>query len=77
VQPSLFIDAGSVFGAKENGLLSGEALSGNSAKPRVSVGAGLSLATPVGKLRLDFAKPLVKQPGDRAKIFSISFGAAM
>jgi Omp85 superfamily domain len=77
LQPSLFVDAGSVFGAKSNRLLPGEQLLGNSAKPRVSAGVGLAMKTPAGTLRLDFARALVKQPGDRSQAFSISFGAAI
>jgi outer membrane protein assembly complex protein YaeT len=77
LQPSLFVDAGSVFGARRSGLLPGETLIGNSAKPRVTVGVGLSLNTPAGKLRLDFARPIVKQSGDRSRMFSISFGSAV
>jgi outer membrane protein assembly factor BamA len=77
LQPSLFVDAGSVFGARRVSLLPGEALIGNSAKPRVTLGVGLSLDTPAGKLRLDFARPIVKQNGDRSRMLSISFGSAV
>jgi outer membrane protein assembly factor BamA len=77
LQPSLFVDAGSVFGAKSNRLLPGEQLFGNSAKPRVSAGVGLAMKTPAGTLRLDFARALVKQSGDRTQAFTISFGAAI
>ncbi len=77
LRASAFVDAGSVFGARNAGLLPNETLLGNSAKPRVAAGVGLALNTPVGRLRLDFAKPLIKQAGDRTKLFSISFGAAI
>jgi outer membrane protein assembly factor BamA len=77
LQTFAFVDAGSVFGAKSSGLLPSETLIGNSAKPRVAVGIGLALNTPAGKLRIDFAKPIVKQFGDRSKMLSISFGAAI
>ena len=77
LQPKLFIDAGSVFGAKSNRMLLGEQLLGNSAKPRVSAGVGLAMKTPAGTLRIDFAHALVKQAGDRTQAFSISFGAAL
>ncbi len=77
LQPSVFVDVGSAFGARRTGLLAGESLIGNSAKPRVSVGVGLAMNTPAGKLRLDFAHPLVKQFGDRSRVFSISFGASI
>jgi outer membrane protein assembly factor BamA len=77
VRPGIFVDAGSVFSASKGSLLPGETLIGNSARPRLSVGIGLALNTPAGKLRIDFAKPVLKQEGDRAKMLSISFGAAM
>lgn len=77
LQPGLFVDVGSVFAASGDRLLPGESLIGNSPKPRVSVGLGLALGTPAGKLRLDFVKPLAKQQGDRPKFFAISFGTAI
>jgi hypothetical protein len=77
VRPGVFIDAGSVFAADKSGLLPGEKLLGNSAKPRISLGIGLAMRTPVGRLRIDFAKPILKQDGDRTKMLSISFGAAI
>lgn len=77
IEPSVFVDAGSVFGVRSLTLLPGESLLGNSSRPRVALGVGLALNTPAGKLRLDFAKPVMKQPGDRTKSFSITFGAAL
>lgn len=77
VQPSVFVDAGSVFDVKGLRLLPGETLYGNSAKPRVSAGFGLTMKTPGGTLRLDLARPLARQSGDRPKTFSITFGAAV
>ncbi len=77
VQPGIFVDAGSVFLASKNRLLPGETLIGNSPKPRVSVGVGLALNTPAGKLRVDFVRPIVKQEGDRPKLLSISFGTSL
>ncbi len=77
LEPCAFVDAGSVFGASRSGLASGETLIGNSSRPRVSVGFGLALNTPAGKLRIEFARPIIKQFGDRARSLSISFGAAI
>lgn len=76
VSPSLFVDAGSVFGASKAELLPGERLIGNSAKPRVAVGVGLSFNAGPGKLRFNLAQPVVRQNGDRAKTFSIALGTA-
>jgi hypothetical protein len=76
VSPSVFVDAGSVFGASKAALLPGERLIGNSPKPRVAVGFGLSFNAGPGKLRFNIAQPVVRQRGDRAKTFSISLGTA-
>ena len=76
VSPSVFVDAGSVFGASKAELLPGERLIGNSPKPRVAVGVGLSFNAGPGKLRFNIAQPVVRQQGDRAKSFSIALGTA-
>ncbi len=76
VSPSIFVDAGSVFGAKKSELGPGEVLIGNSAKPRVAVGFGVSFNVSPGKLRFNVAQPVARQAGDRSKIFSITFGTA-
>ena len=76
-QPGVFVDVGSVFSPDKDKLLPGEILIGHSPKPRVSVGLGLALGTPAGKLRIDIVKPVVKQQGDRAKFFAISFGTSI
>lgn len=47
---------------------------GNSWKPRVSVGFGVSWNSPFGPLRIDIAKALVKQKGDDTKLFSFNVG---
>jgi outer membrane protein insertion porin family len=47
---------------------------GNSWKPRVSVGFGVSWNSPFGPLRIDIAKALVKQPGDDTKLFTFNVG---
>lgn len=41
---------------------------------RLSVGAGLSWASPFGPLRIDFAVPLLKEDFDREENFRFSFG---
>uniref|UniRef100_UPI0035AEB91D BamA/OMP85 family outer membrane protein n=1 Tax=Sphingopyxis sp. TaxID=1908224 RepID=UPI0035AEB91D len=76
VSPSLFVDAGSVFGAKKSELLPGELLIGNAARPRVAVGIGLSFNVSAGKLRFNIARPVARQAGDRSQTFSITFGTA-
>jgi hypothetical protein len=76
VTPSVFVDAGSVFGASKNELIAGERLIGNSAKPRVAVGLGLAFNAGPGQLRFSLAQPVVRQEGDRSRKFSISLGTA-
>ncbi|KTE14967.1 hypothetical protein ATE71_07630 [Sphingopyxis sp. H115] len=76
VSPSIFVDAGSVFGASKGELIAGERLIGNSPKPRVAVGFALAFNAGPGKLRFNIAQPVVRQEGDRAKKFSISLGTA-
>ena len=76
VTPSVFVDAGSVFGASKNELITGERLIGNSAKPRVAVGLGLAFNAGPGQLRFSLAQPVVRQEGDRSRKFSISLGTA-
>lgn len=74
--PSVFVDAGSVFGARKSELAAGEMLIGNSATPRAAVGIGMTFNLAPGKLRFSVAQPVKRQQGDRSKIFAISFGTA-
>ncbi|TZG29093.1 outer membrane protein assembly factor BamA [Sphingomonas montanisoli] len=47
---------------------------GDSAKPRVAVGVGVNWNSPFGPFRIDVAKALLKEPGDRAKLFTFNVG---
>jgi len=47
---------------------------GNSAKPRLAVGFGISWNSPFGPFRIDIAKALLKEPGDDDKLFSFNIG---
>ncbi len=47
---------------------------GNTPKPRVSVGIGVNWNSPFGPFRLDFAKVLMKAPGDDIKTFTFNVG---
>ena len=47
---------------------------GNSWKPRVAVGIGFNWNSPFGPFRIDFAKTLLKQPGDDTKSFTFNVG---
>ena len=47
---------------------------GNSAKPRVSIGVGVSWNSPFGPFRFDLAKALKKVEGDETQIFQFNVG---
>jgi outer membrane protein insertion porin family len=49
---------------------------GNTAKPRISVGAGVNWNSPFGPFRIDIAKALTKAEGDDTKLFSFNVGTA-
>jgi outer membrane protein insertion porin family len=51
-----------------------EFFSGNSPKPRLSIGVGVNWQSPFGPLRIDIAKALLKQDGDETKLFSFNVG---
>jgi len=47
---------------------------GDSPSPRMAVGAGVSWNSPFGPLRIDIAKDLLSQEGDRVKLFQFNIG---
>jgi outer membrane protein insertion porin family len=47
---------------------------GDSWKPRVAVGIGVNWNSPFGPFRIDFAKVLLKRPGDDVKTFTFNVG---
>jgi outer membrane protein insertion porin family len=49
-------------------------LSGNSPKPRISVGIGFSWQSPFGPFRIDLSKQLMKQLGDRTQTLQFNVG---
>ena len=51
-----------------------ESFLGDSPRPRVSVGVGVNWNSPFGPLRIDFAKVLLKSPGDATKTFTFNVG---
>jgi outer membrane protein insertion porin family len=62
-----FVDAGNVFSESANYSL---------ADLRASTGVGISWISPVGPLRLGFAKPLRKEAGDRIQTLQFQIGTA-
>lgn len=69
VQGRWFMDTGSLKSVDEHG--SGI---GDSGLLRASTGFGLTWATPLGPLAIDYAKAIVKEDYDRTENFRISFG---
>ncbi len=51
-----------------------EFFSGDSPKPRVSVGIGVNWNSPFGPFRIDVAKALLKVKGDKTKLFTFNVG---
>ena len=49
---------------------------GNSWKPRLAVGVGFNWNSPFGPFRIDFAKVLLKRPGDDIKSFTFNVGTS-
>jgi outer membrane protein insertion porin family len=47
---------------------------GNTPKPRAAIGIGVNWNSPFGPFRIDFAYPILKQPGDDTKRFSFNVG---
>jgi outer membrane protein insertion porin family len=80
ISGAVFADAGSLWGASINGLQEGcgggntEVCLADSSKIRASVGASLMWASPVGPIRMDFAKVLSQESYDEEQFFR--FGAA-
>jgi len=62
-----FVDAGNVFGENEQYRLN---------DLRVSTGLGISWISPVGPLRIAYAVPLRKQPGDRIERLQFQIGTS-
>ncbi len=80
LRPSIFTDIGAVFKVPTPDLTPSpdntfrEFFLGDSPKPRLSVGAGVSWNSPFGPFRFDLAKALLKQEGDKDKLFQFNVG---
>lgn len=66
-----FVDAGMVSG--NNG---GLAINDNASALRASTGVGISWISPVGPLRLAFAKPIKKYDGDKIQTMQFQIGTS-
>ena len=71
IQISTFADIGSLEGIDPGSLHSSYF---NSGKPRASVGVGLSWDSPMGPLRFDLSKPILKEPYDITETFQFNIG---
>ncbi|GEQ96833.1 hypothetical protein JCM17844_04700 [Iodidimonas gelatinilytica] len=76
VQASLYLDAASLFELSNDFDFEGEAVFGDTAEPRVSVGVGVAWESPFGPFRIDFAKILKSQPFDDTKSFQFNVGTS-
>ncbi|MEO8618559.1 MAG: outer membrane protein assembly factor BamA [Sphingomicrobium sp.] len=74
--PVIFLEPGQSCPATGYFLTPGfkESFTGNSPKPRLSIGVGVNWQSPFGPLRIDIAKALLKQEGDQTKLFSFNVG---
>ena len=66
---AVFVDVGSLTEIDATGpdLL-------DEASPRLSVGVGINFRSPIGPIRLDFSRALIKEDFDRTENFRFSFG---
>ena len=65
-----FVDAGSLFDSDDSG-----ANVADESSLRASAGVGVFWQSPVGPIRIDFAKAFLKESYDEEEIFRINFGA--
>ena len=66
---AIFTDIGSLFSIDDTGP---ELVDESS--PRLSIGAGINFRSPLGPIRLDFARALIKEDFDRTESFRFSLG---
>ena len=66
---AIFLDVGTLTTIDESGpdLL-------DESSPRLSLGVGINFRSPLGPIRLDFARALIKEDFDRTENFRFSFG---
>jgi outer membrane protein insertion porin family len=76
VQASVYVDAASLFGLSGRTDFEGEAVFGDTAEPRISVGVGVAWESPFGPFRIDFSKILKSQPFDDTKSFQFNVGTS-
>jgi outer membrane protein insertion porin family len=81
LQAAAFFDIGSLWKVDINPAVippgeQANRILGNSPKPRMAVGIGVSWNSPFGPFRIDISKPLNKQPGDQTETFQFNVGTS-
>jgi len=76
VRASLFADAASLFEISDDREFPNEAIFGDTAEPRFSVGIGISWESPFGPFRVDLAKTLNDRPFDDTKTLQFNVGTS-
>lgn len=76
LRASAFVDIGSLWKVDLNPAFGENPANivGNSARPRVAAGVGVSWNSPFGPFRIDLAKALSKQTGDETEFFQFNIG---
>jgi len=71
----IFTDVG-VLGKMDEPIIAGDSVA-NDASLHISVGVGVTWASPFGPVRLDFAEPVMRQPYDKVQHIHFSFGTKL
>jgi outer membrane protein insertion porin family len=74
VKGHLFVDMGSL-GKVEDKPVAGESFYTDTS-PRVAVGAAVSMNLPIGPIRLEFTKAVVKESYDKDKVFRLTYSSS-
>ncbi len=76
VQLSAFVDAGSLFDLNKGVAFDNEVIVGDTYKPRIAAGLGVTWDSPFGPFRIDLAFPLKKQPFDDTQTLQFNVGTS-
>ncbi len=81
LQAAAFFDIGSLWNVKVNPNVIpidqiARRIVGDTWKPRMAVGIGISWNSPFGPFRIDISKPLNQQPGDITETFQFNVGTS-
>jgi len=76
VEASVYADVASLFEVGGRREFADEAIFGDTAEPRISVGIGVSWESPFGPFRVDLAKTLNDEPFDDTKTLQFNVGTS-